>query len=461
MELRESPLWQEIQSIAFNVDLLPPVYSWKAEIVLDNGNKTVLPFKVLSLEIFRDYRNAYGDELILEVMIAAGDFVYDVYPNRQNLLINLTKEGVSGATGEQSMAPDIEAQQLRATLMDDHSVTVEGLTNIAHSRQALNTVDILTVKFQLLDLALERIRMHSVGGVFRDAIPADVLKYILTSVSTGLDLDEDNAIKGVDMVESPNQETYKHIVIPHGTKFPEMPMFINHKIGGLYPTGMGVYLFRQYWYVYPLYDLTRFDSSTKTLTIINVPKNQLPGIERTYRKTANQIIVLATGDVRHADRTESNLLNQGNGVRYMDARKVIDGYANTDEGENKAKIMRAENNNEFVTDERTNGLNNVITSNNRITANKFGEMSKLAQRAGAELQVMWENSDMGAIYPGMPVKYLYIKDDAVVELTGIVLGAQHYVQTHGKGMTNSRHRTDTALHLFVSREKTEEASTNV
>lgn len=461
MELRESPLWQEIQSIAFNEALTPPVYSWKAEIVMDNGNKTVKPFKVLSLEIFRDFRNAYGDEVILEVMIAAGDFVYDVYPNRQNLLINLTKEGVSSETGDSTMAPDIEAQQLRATMMDDHSVTVEGLMNVAHSREALNTIDILTVKFQLLDLALERIRLHSVGGVFRDAIPADVLKYILTSVSTGLDLDEVNVIKGVEMVDSPNQDTYKHIIIPHGTKFPEMPMFINHKVGGLYPSGMGVYLFRQHWYVYPLYDLTRFENTTKTLTIINVPKNQLPGIERTYRKTANQIIVLATGDVKHSDKSESNLLNEGNGVRYMDSRRVIDGYANTDEGENKAKIMRAENNNEFITDERPSGLNNVVTSGQRITANKYVEMSKLAHRAGAELQLLWENSDMGAIYPGMPVKYMYIKDNAIKELTGTVLGAQHYVQTQGKGMTNSRHRTDTALHLFISREKTEEATANV
>ena len=47
----------------------------------------------------------------------------------------------------------------------------------------------------------------------------------------------------------------------------------------------------------------------------------------------------------------------------------------------------------------------------------------------------------------------YIKDDRIHELKGIVLGAQHYVQTHGVGVTETRHRTDTALHLFVSREK--------
>ncbi len=230
-------------------------------------------------------------------------------------------------------------------------------------------------------------------------------------------------------------------------------MLLQHKIGGIYPTGLGMYLFKQHWYVYPLFDLKRFDQTTKTLTLINVPTNQMPGIERTFRKTANQIIALVTGEVKHKDLTEAMLLNQGNGVRFLDSRRVIDNFADTTAGENKAVVMRAENNSEFVTDERTSGLNNVQTAGSRITANKFAEMSKLARRTGSELQCLWENSDMGAIYPGMPVKYMYIRDNRIHELKGTVLGAQHYIQTHGKGMTDTRHRTDTALHLFVERER--------
>lgn len=451
MELRESPLWQEIQSIAFTDQPMPPLVSWKAEFLI--GNKKFVPFKVVSVDIFRDYHNSYGDEIVMEVMIAAGDFVYEIYPHRQDLLVSLTREGRQRTTDSPLPTHDIEAQQMRATLIDDHSITVEGLRNVAHSKQALNTVDILTVKFQLLDLALERARLHSVGGIFKDVTPAEVLKYSLTTVSDEMDLDEVNKIKGVEMVESPNTDKYKHIVVPHGTKLVELPMLLQHKIGGIYPNGLGMYLYQQRWYIYPLYDLTRFDSTTKTLTLINVPTNQLPGIERTYRKTANQTIALVTGEVKHIDKTEAQLLNEGNGVRYMDSRRVVDGFADTTAGENKAVIMRAENNSEFVTDERNSRLNNVTVSSSRITANKFAEMSKLARRTGSELQCLWENSDMSAIYPGMPVKYLYIRENRVHELKGIVLGAQHYIQTYGKGMTDSRHRTDTALHLFLTRER--------
>jgi len=451
MELKDSPLWQEIKSIAFDQKGLPSVYSWKAEFLANK--KKIVPFKVVSIEFFRDFRGAYGDEIILECMIPAGDFVYDIYPYRQDLLVSLKKEGRERSSDVATASPDIEAQELRATLMDDYSVTVEGLLNVAHSKQALNTVDILTVKFQLIDKALEQVRLHTVGGLFRDVKVSDVLNYILTSVSTELELDETNVIKGVEMVESPNQDTYKQIIVPHGTRFPDLPPFLHKKVGGLYPTGMGLYLYRQHWYVYPLYDLTRFDQTTKTLTLINVPTNQLPGVERTFRTTANQVIALVTGDVKHKDRTEAAMLNQGNGVRYLDARRVIDGFADTSKGENKAVVMRAENNNEFVTDERATGLNNVQFSKSGVTANKFAEMSKLASRAGAELQCLWENSEIGLIYPGMPVKYMYIKDDTIHELKGVVLGAQDYVQTYGKGITESRHRTDTALHLFVSREQ--------
>lgn len=454
MELRDSPLWQEISSVAFDRKGLPPIYSWKAEFKI--GDKTVSPFKVVSLSVIRNFRNNYGDAVVLEIMIAAGDFVYDIFPNRQNLVVTLSKEGRLRETDEPVFSPDIETEQFRAILLDEHSssMTVEGLLNVAHSRAALNTIDILKIELQLLDFALERCRFHTVGGIFMDVVPAEILKYAFTTVSQNMDLDERSIVKGMDMVDSPNTDKYKQVVIPHGTKFFDLPKFVQSRVGGIYPTGLGVYLFRQIWYVYPLYDLTRFDNSIKTLTLINIPKNQLPGIEWTFRKTANQVIALVTGDVKHLDRTEAKIANEGNGVRWLDARRVIDGFADTSAGENKATVMRAENNNEFVIEQRDSGLNNIVVSPNRVTANKFAEASMLAQRTGAEIQCLWENSDMGAIFPGMPVKYLYIKDERVHELKGIVLGADHYVQTHGKGITETRHRTDTTLHLFVSREMT-------
>lgn len=451
MELRESPLWQEIQAIAFNGGGAPNPYAWKATIVA--GGIEIDPFKVISVEIFRDFRKNFGDEIELEIMIPAGTFVYDVYPSRKDLMISLRREGRQIESDSPLLSPDIEAQQLRATLVDDYSAAVEGMRSSAHSRESLNLMEVMNVRFQLIDMALEHVRLHSVGGLFRDAVVGDVLKYILTTIANDIELDDTNKIKGVEMVDSPNTDKYKHIVIPSGTRLPDVPVLLQKKVGGLYPTGMGAYLYRQYWYVFPLYDLTRFDKSLKTLTLINIPTNQMPGIERTYRTTANQIIALVTGDVKHLDRSEAVIQNEGNGVRYLDARRVVDGYADTSEGENKAKVMRADNNNEFMSESRENGLNNVRTSSSKITANKFDEMSKLAQRMGSEIQCMWENSAIGAIYPGMPVKFMYIKSDQIRELKGVVLGVQHYVQTHGVGVTETRHRTDSTLHLFVEREQ--------
>lgn len=448
MELRESPLWQEISAIAFEGPV-PSAYSWKATFTA--GGKEIVPFKVISVMIFRDYRNNFGDEIELEVMIPAGTFVYDLYPYRNNLKVSLQREGRLNESDSPLLSPDIEAQQMRATLVDDFSVAVEGARSSAHSRESLNLSEVMNVKFQLIDLALDNVRLHSVGGLFRDTTVGDCLKYILTSIANDIELDDNNKILGVEMVEPANTDTYKHIVLHSGTRLPDVPQILQKKVGGLYPTGMGAYLYRQHWYVFPLYDLTRFDKSVKTLTLINVPTNQMPNVERTYRTTANQVIALVTGDVKHLDRSEAVQQNEGNGVRYLDARRVIDGFADTSEGDNKAKVMRADNSNEFSVEQRADGMNNVATT--QITANKFAEMSKLAQRLGSEIQCIWENSHIGAVYPGMPVKFMYIKNDSIKELKGVVLGVQHYVQTHGVGVTESRHRTDTTLHLFVEREK--------
>ncbi|QVD49194.1 hypothetical protein LUCX_124 [Xanthomonas phage vB_XciM_LucasX] len=453
MELRESPLWQEIQTIAFDQTSLAPLYAYKVEFKTSEG--TTVPFKVISLYIKREYSQSFGDEIILEAMFPAGDYHYDIYPYKQNLLATVTREGRQRSSDTALATPERIAQQYRAVLMEDNSATVIGARNNVQSKQAMNLSDVVTVQFQLIDLALERIRMHSVGGLFRNVTPASVVEYVLTTVSTGMQLDEANMIKGVDMVPSPNQDAYQHIVIPHGTRFPDFPGFMNRKVGGIYPAGMGVYLQSQQWYVYPLFDLTRFDNpgTSKTLTLFNLPTNQLPNVETTYRTTANQVLALVTGDVSHVDLSETKLLNEGNGTRYLDARTVVDTFAVTGTGDNKAAVTRAENNNEFVTDVRQTGLNNVVTSGARITSNKFLEMSKLAARTGANIQCTWQNSDPTLIQPGMPVKFMYIKDDQVRELHGVVLGAIHYVQTYGKGVTESRHIVESVLNLFVEREQ--------
>lgn len=310
-------------------------------------------------------------------------------------------------------------------------------------------MDILYVKFQLTDPLVERLRMESVGGIFPDTSCADLLSFLLTDINQKLQLDEENKIEGVDFFEPTLKEKQKQIVLPHATRFVEAPDFLQSKVGGIYNAGLGFYLQKKHWYVYPLYDLTRFDKSLKTLTLVNVPKNRMPGAEVTYRTTGNQVIALITGATKFRDDSESQILNEGNGVRFLDARKLMDGFSET--SKNRTTILRANNNNEFVAEQRKTGLNNVHASPVRITSNNFVELSRLAQRAGAPFQCVWENSNPDLLYPGMPVKYMYVVNGEVKEALGVLIRAHHNIGTYAPGAKSKRYVSNSVLTVFIDR----------
>lgn len=451
MELRESPLWNEVEAIALSNTEIVPTRSFNAHFKVGE-NRTITATKVISCEFFRDYKGAYGDEVFLEVAFPMGTFHYDIFPACKDIEITLEYQTMVPNARNDQAALEIRSQKFLGTLLDKKSSTVAGANISQASRRTLDMQGPVTVTFQLLHPALRDIRLRAVGGIVRNTTPAEILRYILTSISNGQQLSEDTKVLGVEMVEPNNTDEYSNVVIPHGTRIQDIPPFIQKKVGGIYSTGLGTYLYGQHWHVYPLFDLTRFDKARRTLTIVNIPENAMPGIEHTYRVTANQVIILLTGAVSHIDNTEGAQLNRGNGVRFLDARRVVDGFVDAAEGDNKAVASRAQNNQEFLAESRDDDVNAVMTSQTRITANTFEEHSKLAKRLGAEIQALWENSDIDLIEPGMPLKFLYLKDDKVAELKGVVLGSQVYVQTASIGVADQRYRVDTALHLFVERE---------
>ena len=159
--------------------------------------------------------------------------------------------------------------------------------------------------------------------------------------------------------------------------------------------------------------------------------------------------MLATGEVKLKDDSEEQQLNLGNGVRFADANNFMTGFVDT--VDNKAVASRGSNNSEFISVPRLNGNNNVQMSSNPITANPFMEYSKLARRQGNMITLAWENSQPSLIYPGMPVKIMYMDDDDIVTVYGILLKAHSFVQTKGQGMTDNRHLIQTSMSIFIKR----------
>tara|TARA_B100000929_G_scaffold249264_2_gene208552 strand:- start:473 stop:1855 length:1383 start_codon:yes stop_codon:yes gene_type:complete len=451
MAIEDTPLQIEIQNILMEEGANPVHAKWSCLIM--TPEETFQPLRMLSLDIERDYLNKYSDYMVLEVLLPAGAFSHDILPYKQELLVEITREPM-GESHEEPDDSDVVVKQYRAVIHEEKDDIIGASSPQAQTRGAANLSELKQVKFQLFPLALERIRLHEVGGIYRKVIPGDAIRYILTYASNQLDLPDDDAIVGVDIVDWDNKNPHPHIVLPQGTKVQDVAAIIQDDWGGVYNTGIGCYLQDNLWYVWPEFNTKRFDEEERVLRLINLPPKRYPGIERTWRMDEYQLVVLSTGEVSHKDLSHHNRLNHGNASRYTHGDQI---WANPNAfgknfGEagkdNKFRIKRNDNNSEYVGSQRPN-YDVAPVSPSRITNNSFSEASRLAKRNGAFVTLTWEHSKPELIFPGMPARLMYLRQDEIEEVDGVVVKTHHYVHNPTQGPTGGRHICNTAITLFL------------
>lgn len=447
-EIENSSLMREVRKITTGPSK-PIYFSWKADIHV--GKLTYNPLKIISIDNSNDYENSYADEIIVTLAISGGMYAKDIYPFKDKIDITIYKTPINGLTGVVDKAAAKQNERYTATLIDTGNPIVEGNGSNSMTKTGLDLTNIFEVSFQLVNKSLEQMRMMSVGGVYRNTTAMDVIRCVLTNEMNKIVVDGKRKPVGVDIVGDYNKTKREHVVIPHGTKVVTLPEYINQHCGGIFSTGFGYYLNKDHWHIFPCYDTSRFNKALNTLTVINVPSNKFSGIEKTFRNDGKNTVILATGDVKFRDDSEVQQLNLGNGVRFSQADKFMDGFSST--SGNKTSISRSSNSTEVTASNRANGNNNVHLSSNPITSNPYLEYSKLARRQGSVLNFMWENSLPSIIVPGMMVRVLYMDGDRIGETYGTILKAHHYTHIKGKGMTEGKYTTNSGITVFVKQIK--------
>lgn len=455
MELEQSGLYQEVQactaapnpvhfaySAIIHVNAVPATATAAAVPASD-----LKPMKLVSYDNQADYEQNYSDVIIVRLLIPAGQYAFQVYPNQSNLDITIIKQPLTETGDTVNTAARVQVTRYTATMIDKGDPTIAGNRQNSISQHDLDRTTWATVDFQLVDKALEQVRMKTYGNIFRYCTVEDAIKCVLTGQSTNILVNNKQAIQGVEMVKADNTTVREHIVIPQGTKVIAVPKYIHEKCGGVYGAGMGYYLQDGMWHVYPCYDPTRFSSAASTCTIIVIPESKYPSMERTYRQSGSNLVILATGQVKSKNSSESQQLTHGNGLRFADASKLMEGFTTT--SDNKTLAARGASNSEFVSVQRPNGMNNVQVSPNRITANPYLEYSALAQRNGGLIGLVWENGDPSLIVPGMLTRILYLSNDTIQQQYGVILKAHHSTQMAAPGLTVARHVTRSALSVFT------------
>lgn len=446
MEIMDSSLGIEIEKITKSGDK-KVVYYWRAEI--HTPVEIIEAIKVLSIDVDRNYEGNYADESIVKVVLSAGKYSYRIYPYLTQLDIVLYKIPLHEQSDGYDEKRPIEEQRYTATLLNPITPMVDANSINQPDEFSLDITNLLELDFQIVFKAVEQMRMMSFGGVYRNLTVEQFLRVAYTNESRKVDVDLDEKPIGIDIIPPNNTSVRDHILIPQGTKLVDLGQYVHYKCGGVYGSGFACYYQGKHWYVFPPYDNRLFDDADEFLTIINIPYNKMPGIERTYRKDGKNLIILATGESRLKNDSEELILNRGNGLRFADASKFIDEFVAVDN--NKAIATRSKVANELKAFERETGKNLVVNSAVKITANFLVEHSKLAPKDGTIIGVTWENSYPDHIFPGMPVKYIYLDGEEVKEVIGVVIKAHHFTSLIAPGVTASRHLSTTNLTIFVKR----------
>lgn len=446
MAIEKTPFQEEINEILLNGPN-PVHFQWRCTI--EFGDYAFDPLKFFSIDLQRMYDVNFADYILVDVLVPLGVYKHNLIPNKEELTVVISRVPVGEHSADETLdEQDIVSRRYKAVITNEKSHLLIGQDNIEQQPEMANLADLVRFEMQLLDLGLEELRLREVGGIYRNEIPGEVIKYILSDLSSSLDLPEEDAILGVDMVEPDNLNPSKHVIIPHGTKPQDVSTYIQEEAGGVYNTGIGCYLQDGIWYVWPEYNLRRFETELKTATILNIPPDKYPGIERTYRVTDNQTIILSTGEVSHMDLSHHEQLNQGNGLRFAHGDRIMDGYGTV--SNNQFTLERKKNVTEIHLLEKPGPIVAPL-SKTRITNNTFSEVSKVAKRQGSVISLVWENSQPDLIYPGMPVKFLFIRNDEVEEIEGVLLRCNHYIYDNRPGVIRGKHVCNTNLVLFVDK----------
>lgn len=423
------------------------------EAVVHTPNQDIKILYPVNLGRLKDFINRYSDLVNLTVAMPLGTAIYDIYPFKEKLEITLKLIPLTTTTiYEKYAAGEIRSQRFIAKLTEGSSSLVEGESDIVANKAFADEKHITEISFQLISKITDEIKDLTVGFIARDTNPMEVIKYALTKYSKAVEVDASDMVQGVCVTSGYTELAREHVIIPHLTRLVDLPNVVNKACGGLYPAGFSYYLDQGFWFVYPLYDTTRFGREDYTLTILNVPKNRLPGTEKTFRVTPTQLIIIVTGNTKHEDMFDYDKGHEGDATRFIDSNKIVEDFGVTID--NKLMVRRHVNTRQTTLNDEGVSSQYGTKGRAKITSAINEEYSKLAARNGSKLMTEWQNSNDVLLVPGMPVRYMFLAGNETRQLYGTLVAAETSMVATNNTPTKKKFMSVTALSCFLERDIT-------
>lgn len=446
MSLANHPISQEIVKIISpnGRRLVEPVKLYHTAFIhVMKTNKTYRTYKVLNMDINRDYDKNLTDEISISILFPPGIWTDEVYPYLDDIEITVMR-GSSWSTTNQ------ESRRYKAYAKNPTDIRKQSphLQNV--STDSIDRMDVITLQFQLVPLLIEKLITVQAGTNFVNCKVGDALRTMMMNEASKLDgLQDQDMLQGIDMVESDNQQEYQNIPIPHATKLINLPNYMQKHLYGIYQQGIGHYIQNAMWYVYPLWRVDRRDPQVRFVNIFVTHRDFLRYAEYTYRTEGNDVYLIGTLEGESEELNSAKLLNNGNGIRAVNPNVQSTQESIKVEG-NKAIISRANNISEFNIVESPNGVQHAPLANKDSNdINIYEQVSRLEGKIGKVYAIVWQNSHPELIKPGSIVRLHYVaKNNKQEVIEGVVMKTHHFIQAVSPGLNSTAYDCTTGIFIY-------------
>lgn len=427
-------------------------WDYRAELVIDGE---VIPIeKVIEMTSENDYEKNFTETRYLSCYIQASKYHHKLYPKRDNFHVRIYRQERHENPVFEISSPRKIQKLFRGLLIDtqDKNLGKTSQTRATDNKIPEKDKQLMVVKIQLVEFAIEKLRQVEIGGIFTDSNPADVLKALLTTVVENTEIPHGGKLDGVELLPADMQDTVKQILVPHATNCLALPEYIQKSQGGIYNHGIGLYIHRNVFYVYPLYNLYRYEKEKMKATIVVVPKGMVGETKRTYVTNNGELILFTTSEVQHVDVSNAKQIQEGTGRVVVDMNKMLSDSVQVKD--NKMIMDPSKATSAYVQNKRKDGLNYVPTKVEESTTSMASNLSMTSQTQGRVMGCMWDWATDRLIFPGMPCRVIYFKDNRQYQMDGVIMKTKYQTQMVGNNISSKEYKTTCGLGLYIQKQPT-------
>ncbi len=462
-----SALWLDVKKIIENKEFVAgsKIYSIIIHTTDKNITESSHQIKLEDIAVTRDYMGNYGDIVDITVKVLFGDYLKDIYPYRDNLEVTIgaIKADLEGRHPLNEQSKTQERYKVIFLPESNPKISASG-----GGTANANMLGHIVIRLHLLDKSVEGLRVKTTQGIFgksvlektnearKKGIPiADFIKALVGNESDKILIDGQKALQSIVITPPDNQEPINQLILPTNFHVLAAPTFLQEKHIGVYTGGISSYIQnydnKKTFFVFPPYNTKLFDKAKRKLIIYAIKDSVTAVTNKTYREQSGVLSIVTESDNYTPDDGERDYISTGAGFRKADARSFMKKPVKvTKDGPvgDRDRLMV-----EVITKDRDDGINYAQISEDRIGLNKFSNYSRVNEKRGKIMEIIWRNSDPSLIYPGMPCKYVMDTSAGRLDIKGVVVGVGYLsasVDASGTSkFNNRRYVITTTLRLFL------------